>query len=417
MTTRPGTLFADPLHDEFSRWPLAYTSAGGAEPGEVAAVAAAVAHAGGTDDAFFDAWFAAAERVRAEAGKALAAGHDETAKSLLLRASSLYATSYKPIFGTPVDPRLVRAYDAQLAVFEQALALGEHPVRRMAIPFEGGDLPGYLVPAVGHEREVRTLIVFTNGYDGSITDLYFANAVAATRRGYHALIFSGPGQDEMLIRRGTALRPDWESVVTPVIDHALTLPEVDPERIVLSGWSLGGYLAPRAASAEPRLRALIADPGQLDLGSAVRGFLSGFGVDASRPGFTAADIPDSAVDAILTTITADRRLTWSFLQRGFWANGVSDLRAFVDASLAFSLRDRVGGITCPSFIAAAEDDPIAAQARELFELLTCEKEFVLFTAAEGAQGHCEMGNRSLFNLRALDWLDGVLGAAPTGRSN
>ncbi len=28
-----------------------------------------------------------------------------------------------------------------------------------------------------------------------------------------------------------------------------------------------------------------------------------------------------------------------------------------------------------------------------------------FTVAEGAGGHCEMGNRSLLNNRVLDWLD------------
>ena len=28
-----------------------------------------------------------------------------------------------------------------------------------------------------------------------------------------------------------------------------------------------------------------------------------------------------------------------------------------------------------------------------------------FTAAEGADGHCEMTNRSLLNRRVLDWLD------------
>jgi hypothetical protein len=35
-----------------------------------------------------------------------------------------------------------------------------------------------------------------------------------------------------------------------------------------------------------------------------------------------------------------------------------------------------------------------------------------FTAAEGADGHCEMANRSLLNRRVLDWLDEQLGFDP-----
>ena len=37
--------------------------------------------------------------------------------------------------------------------------------------------------------------------------------------------------------------------------------------------------------------------------------------------------------------------------------------------------------------------------------LTCDKTLMRFAAAEGADGHCEMQNRSLLNARVLDWLD------------
>lgn len=57
------------------------------------------------------------------------------------------------------------------------------------------------------------------------------------------------------------MRPDWEHVVTPVVDYARSRSEVDPDQIALIGWSFGGYLAPRAASGEHRLAACIADPG------------------------------------------------------------------------------------------------------------------------------------------------------------
>ena len=68
----------------------------------------------------------------------------------------------------------------------------------------------------------------------------------------------------MLRQRAVPLRPDWEAVVTPVVDFAVGIPEVDQKRMVLIGRSFGGYLAPRAAALEHRLAAVIADPGQFD---------------------------------------------------------------------------------------------------------------------------------------------------------
>ena len=52
-----------------------------------------------------------------------------------------------------------------------------------------------------------------------------------------------------------------------------SMPVVDPDRIALNGWSLGGYLAPRAASGEHRLAACIADPGLWGMAWGLRVFL------------------------------------------------------------------------------------------------------------------------------------------------
>ena len=248
-----GLIFKDDLHNEFGTWPLAYIPYGGADFGEVAAVARAVGE--GDDSAFYDAWVKAADRLAAE-GQALATrGRTVSARELFLRASCFYSASYHPLYGKPVDPRLVAAFRKQIDAFNKGLALRDPPVAPLRIPFEGASLPAYFIPAVGHESAVRPLVICTNGYDASVTDMYFASVVAVTARGYHCLVFDGPGQGEMLIEHSTALRPDWEAVVRSVVDFALTMSIVDPTRIALSGWSLGGYLAPRAASGEHRLGA------------------------------------------------------------------------------------------------------------------------------------------------------------------
>ena len=101
------------------------------------------------------------------------------------------------------------------------------------------------------------------GYDGTQEELR-AHAMAATARGLNCLTFEGPGQGAVIREQGLGFRPDWEAVVTPVVDYVLGLPTVDPERIALLGISFGGYLAPRAAAFEHRLAACIANGGVFD---------------------------------------------------------------------------------------------------------------------------------------------------------
>src|SRR5262245_40127501 len=195
-----GVLFKNDFLDGFGTWALGYIPYGGADFGEVQAVAQAVGD--GDESAFYDAWVFAADRMTAEAEDSLAKGHRTSARELFLRASSFYACANHPIFGHPVDPRLLAAFRKQVAVLDRGLALSDPPVLPLRIPFGDLSMPAYLIPAVGHEREIRPLLIFTNGYDATITDMYFASAVAACRRGYHVLMFDGPGQGAMLYEQG-----------------------------------------------------------------------------------------------------------------------------------------------------------------------------------------------------------------------
>lgn len=173
--------FSNDLHDEFGRWPAAYIPYGGADLGEILAVGRAV---GDCDDAaFYDAWTSAGDRLAAEAEETESRGRRASARELFLRASAFYAAPYHPLYGAPVDPRLLAAFRKQIELFNKGLALSVTPIEPMRIPFEATSMPAYFIPAVGQERQVRPLIILTNGYDAAVTDMYFASAVAASRRG------------------------------------------------------------------------------------------------------------------------------------------------------------------------------------------------------------------------------------------
>jgi len=399
-----GLLFKDDLQDGFGTWALGYIPYGAADFGEIQAVARTVGE--GDAGAFYEAWVTAGDRLVERARASLVAGKRASARDAFLRAACHYASSYHLLFGEPADARLVAAFRKQISAFDRGLALLDPPAVPLRIPFEDRTMPAYLLAAQGRATEVRPLVILTNGYDATVTDMYFASAVAASRRGYHCLFFDGPGQGELLFEHGVRLRPDWENVIGPVVDFALTISSVDPKRIALVGWSLGGYLSPRAASAERRLAACVADPGLLGIADMMRHMFVQMGASAESVK-DLGNVDPALLDKLQAMINTDRHLHWSIVQRGFWVHGVDNLRDYLRSAQQYTLEGRVGSIACPTLLTAAESDPLAAGAESFFDALRCPKDLVRFTQNEGAATHVELFNRSLLNARVHDWLDHV----------
>lgn len=211
----------------------------------------------------------------------------------------------------------------------------------------------------------------------------------------------------MLIEQGVTLRPDWETVIKAVVDYALTLKQVDATRIALSGWSLGGYLAPRAASCEHRLAACIADPAQSAMADSFRTIAVKMGA-APEAAMHLGELDDAFLERLQKVIDNDRVLRWSIVQRGYWVHGTDNLRAYLQSIETFNMRDRIAQIRCPTLVTFAEGDFLAQGAESFHEALQCPKQILRFGHDDGTQGHCEMGNRSLLNRCVLDWLDRVL---------
>lgn len=395
-----GLLLDDPLYDRFATRALSHALYGGADFGECLVTAKAVIP--GDSDSWYRAWAATAERVVQIAQDCAAAGHVVSAREAYLRASNYYRTSYLPLYGAPVDPRLIEAFDRESEAFRNAAALMTPAVEAVEIPFEGTSLPAYFHRADNSGRRCPTLIA-TNGYDATVHEAHFAHAIAAVRRGFNCLTFDGPGQGRPLIKQGLCMRPDWENVVRPVVDYVLTRPEVDPRRVALVGWSFGGYLAPRAASGEARLAACIADPGQWSLLEAMRAGLPLPPTALER----LPEINPPDLEKLEGLIRSNPSLTWSF-RRNLWVHGLDSPAEYLRVAAEYSLEGLADKIRCPTLVAWAETDPIARLAERLYAALNCPKAFVRFLTAEGAGGHCEDTARSLYHQRVHDWLDDVL---------
>lgn len=389
---------------------LGHTAYGGSDVGEVLTIAEQIIS--GDYESWHDAWRTAADRISAQAQASLDAGHRISARDAFLRASTYYSTAEFFLHGDPGDPRINAAYERGAACFAAAAALYSPAIEPVRIPYEGTVLEGWLYRARDDAEPLPTLVIH-NGFDGSAEELHYLGGLAGLERDYNVLTFDGPGQPSAIHRRGLLLRPDWEMVVGPVLDHLLTLPGIDPERVALMGVSLGGMLAPRAAAHEPRVAALIVVDGVYDAAEALTGLLPLPRTEVEQRARAEHD-PD--LDDLLDLTGKDNpTLRWA-LGHGRYVTGSASSREFLGKYLDYHLSDGVAErVTCPVLVCSAGDDIFFAgngttkpQPRELFDHLHAPARLEHFTAAEGADAHCHAGAERLAMARIFDWLDVTL---------
>ncbi len=370
--------------------------AGAADLGEALATAGRVA--AGDYEQWHEEWAHTAEVALAAAQDAAARGHRPMAARGYLRSAEYWRQAYFFLRHDLADARVLAGYQRQRDAFRQAAPFLPFSVESVSVPFTTVAMPGYLFRPAPQTAERRPTVLFAGGFDGTAEELYKYGVQGALELGWNALAWDGPGQGGMLIEHGVTMRPDFEAVLTPVVDWVLELPFVDQRHLMVVGRSLGGYLAPRGVSAEPRVAALVCDPGQFDFTSRFRSMFS----DADWHKVTTAD-PE--MDAGLQGFVAKPRDLENYGSR-MAAMGAATFGEWLRVLTSYTLAGRAGQIACPTLITEGEGD-FASQSQDLFDALTCEKQYREFTAAQGGGGHCEGMGQLLWQQEAFSWLSEI----------
>jgi Esterase FrsA-like len=394
------------------------TGYGCAEFGELVTAVNQVNAVGASYQAYYDAFLALARRTEALAGDDLTSGHTASARSAFLRASTYYDMCLYFILGTAARAQEAGAYAATERCWQRASQLFDPPFERVRIPYGNTWLPGYLLRPADRPGP-RPTVILNNGADAQNITLYSYGGADAIERGYNALIFEGPGQGSMLFERQIFFRPDWENVITPVVDYLRSRPEVDHSRIALSGLSMGGELVVRAAAFEHRLAAVVADPGILDLWLITQ---SGYGPLASLfvPGATKNEVNGAWQKELVPKLDAVDRYNLAkdseaygvqFLRAARAGHVFSDLYDLGTTAMQFSCVEVAGQVTAPTLVTAYQYDQYvlpASQGAEVYDRLRSPKHYHYFTAAESAQYHCAPMSPQTRNQVVYDWLDHTL---------
>ncbi len=388
-------VFADGFYrdhdfDFQARVVLGVAAFGAADVGEVLET---VSRAGDHDsESWFSAWSGTASRVQAAAERQAASGEHVGAGWGYLRAAQYWATALDVVDGLKDTSVLVPTFQAHRACWEAFVDCAGGRFVRVSVPYEDTTLPGWLLRPDA-SGAARPTLVMTNGSDGPLTALWACGAAGALDRGWNAFLYDGPGQQSMLFERGVPFRPDWEAVLTPVVDTLVARPDVDAERLFAYGVSQAGYWLPRALAFEKRFRAAVADPGVVDVSTSWTSRLSKGMLDALHSG----DREKFDRDMKLALVLPSLKRTLAFRSRPYRKDDPFDVFTEV---LRYNLSDVVERIETPLLVCDSEDEQFwPGQPQRLYDLLPGPKELATFTAAQGANFHCQPLARRLTDER------------------
>jgi hypothetical protein len=354
----------------------------------------------GNFESAYQAFYRAGDEARALAEDSAQHGHSFSARDAYLWAQNYYGSSTYFLDGSKDPSRFLATWELLYDCWLKSTAFFDPPIEAVKIPYEKAELHGFFFkPDTGKEK--RPLLILNNGSDGSLLDMWTQGAAGALARGYNCLTFDGPGQGYALWKQSLYFRPDWENVITPVVDYALTRPDVDPKRIAILGISQGGYWVPRAVAFEQRIAAAIADPGVVDVATP---WLRSIPDPLKQ--LLKADRKSQFDGVMAKVVDSPEGATLRFRMRPYGFTSPFDAYKAVQD---YQLRDVASKIRCPMLITApANEGFFPGQSQELYSLLASPKELVTFTVSDGADLHCEPNGLGLRELRIFNWLDETL---------
>lgn len=336
----------------------------------------------GEPEAWQEVWCAMAAQVEKTADGEAARGHDRTAGNFYLRAGNYYYTGER--FIPPGDAKAAVGRKAYRC-FREGLTRRHPEIEFVEVPYEGKTLPALFMKAPGVSLRAPTVVIF-NGMDNCKEMSIIFAGLEFAKRGMHTLAIDGPGQGETLRFRGIHSRYDYEVPGKAAYDYVAQRADVDPARVVIMGYSFGGYYSARIAAFEKRYAAGVAM-------TALHWDLAGW----------QQKIKEKAQ-------AEGNKVAQSNFQFQ-WVVGAADADGGIEVAKRFRLQEVAHQITMPFLVTHGANDRVvpAENAQKLYDALGSQRKTLrVFTAEEGGSEHAHVDNRQVGVDFVADWIAGHL---------
>jgi len=185
------------------------------------------------------AWGRLGARWEDKARSEEAAGNLPSAQEAYLKAYGYYGIARHPF---PNSPGKKEAYRKTCEMYLAAARFLNPPLERVAIPFSGKEIAGYLrLP----EKRPAPLIMHWGGIDNWKEERH-SFAESFLKEGWGCFVMDSPGTGECPVLAS----PEAHQVHSAALDYLSKRAEIDARRIAVVGASFGGYWATKMAHVE-----------------------------------------------------------------------------------------------------------------------------------------------------------------------
>lgn len=188
------------------------------------------------------------------AKRAEAEGHLVTAADCYYAAAFLYGCAMFPIHEDDHEENIA-FNDKKVECYKKFIRCSRRPVERVEIPFEDSSLPGYLHLPENRTRKVPCIldVIGMDGFKEQSNPLY---ADKHLERGMAVFALDYPGHGEALIRKIKCTADNVVQAERAAVDYLTTRPEIDADKIAVSGISFGSFWSVLMAAHDDRFKAV-----------------------------------------------------------------------------------------------------------------------------------------------------------------
>ncbi len=322
--------------------------------------------------------FETAARRREVKGRAAEdAGELVTARNNYFYAAILFAASQWP--HDENSDKNISLNAAKRECYSRYARHADHHVEAAWIPFQGKALPGWLHLPPGYTSGKLPAVWSIPGMDG------FKEANVALygdrwlTRGIAVLALEGPGQYESAVNGISVSVPNWIEAANAVMDWMVARPELDPQRIAVTGNSFGSFFGTLAAAHEPRFRACA--------------------------------VSATCLEPTCHTIFEEASPT--FKRRFMYMSGYTDEQQFNEFCKTLTWEGHAEHIRVPYLCVAGEADELSPieHAERLMATLQCPKQLVVYQDSRHSVGNVPSANLGPHpQTLVADWMQARLNA-------